>query len=297
MSKLPPSLKALINAPFARPGPTPAPPGIRDVYERIARDAAARELGTRPWLAISTAATLTRNAPDALPVLHAVAASACGAGGHEAPLAQLAQLAELMREVGLKCVSFNGIPRTINCLVAFRAALPDGVVARLASAPSRTPTPRGLDGVASRGRRLWDSIYAPFGRKLVDKLARAHPDLPVHILGSHYGPLLSDPGPGPSAGADPAGGGSLARTGRVLTSLVAIACLRAQTGVGPQVLSHVFGLRKAFEDGACEDDGDGDGDGDGVRWLASDEGLEWVLRTVDGIVDGLDGYGYAGAKL
>lgn len=53
MSKLSPSLKALINAPFARPGPCAAPAKIRDVYQAIARDAAQRQLGVRPWLAIS----------------------------------------------------------------------------------------------------------------------------------------------------------------------------------------------------------------------------------------------------
>ena len=40
-----------------------------------------------------------------------------------------APAAELVREVGLKCISFNGIPRTINCLNAFRAALPADVQA------------------------------------------------------------------------------------------------------------------------------------------------------------------------
>lgn len=104
------------------------------------------------------------------------------------------------------------------------------------------------------------------------KLARAHPDLPVYILGSHYGPLLSDP---------PGHGVAL---GRVLTSAVAVACLRAQTGVGPQVLSHVFGLRKAWEDGTWKG---GEEEEEVVRWLAGDEGGEWVLRSVDGIVEAL----------
>lgn len=53
MSKLPPSLKALINAPFARPGQVPAPPHIRDVYTRIAREARERRYGERPWLTLS----------------------------------------------------------------------------------------------------------------------------------------------------------------------------------------------------------------------------------------------------
>lgn len=52
-AKLSPALKALINAPFAKPGPCPAPARIRDVYSRIAQDAASHKLGQRPWLIIS----------------------------------------------------------------------------------------------------------------------------------------------------------------------------------------------------------------------------------------------------
>ncbi|KHO00568.1 uncharacterized protein MAM_01346 [Metarhizium album ARSEF 1941] len=267
MAKLSNSLKALINAPFARPGPTPAPAVMRDVFGSIARDAAQNKIGTRPWLAISTAATFTLNSPDCLPILHAIASS-------QRDQNQV-QTADFMREVGLKCISFNGIPRTINCLNAFYAALPEAVSSQLSASPSRAPTPSSLGDIAARGRRLWDSIYAPFENKLVDRLALSHPDLPVHILNSHYGPLLSDPveknGP--------------ASTGRVLTSMVAVACLRAQTGVGPQVLSHVFGLRKAWEDGSWQEK-DGESE-EVVEWLAGDEGLEWVLRSVDRIAEGL----------
>ena len=53
MSKLAPSLKALINAPFSRPGPCPAPARIGDVYRSIAREAAERQVGLRPWVTIS----------------------------------------------------------------------------------------------------------------------------------------------------------------------------------------------------------------------------------------------------
>lgn len=125
-------------------------------------------------------------------------------------------------------------------------------------------------------------------QKLEAKLAEAHPDLPVHILGSHYGPLLSDP---------PAGdrnGNGLGSVGRSLTSVVAIACLRAQTGVGPQVLSHVFGLRKAVEQGAHREEfaaaaagqekgKEGQEEAEGIERLASDEGCEWILKSVDAI--------------
>jgi len=53
MSKLAPSLKALINAPFARPGQAPAPRHIRDVYTRIANEARERKYGDRPWVTLS----------------------------------------------------------------------------------------------------------------------------------------------------------------------------------------------------------------------------------------------------
>lgn len=66
-------------------------------------------------------------------------------------------------------------------------------------------------------------------------------------------------------------------------SVVGMATLRAEGGVGPQLVSHTFGLLKARNDGVqegmvTEED----------RWLASDEGTEWVLRTVDEILEGLE---------
>jgi hypothetical protein len=64
--------------------------------------------------------------------------------------------------------------------------------------------------------------------------------------------------------------------GRALGSVVGVACLRAEGEVGPQLISHTFGLLKAREvDNQSAED----------RWLASDEGAEWVIRTVDSILD------------
>lgn len=71
----------------------------------------------------------------------------------------------------------------------------------------------------------------------------------------------------------------------MLTSIVAVSCLRAQTGVGPQVTSHVFGLRKAFEDGSAK--AKGEQEVQGGEWLASDEGNQWILESVDRIVGAL----------
>lgn len=207
------------------------------------------------------------NSPDSLAVLFQLASTSQSTEESVAT-------AELMREIGLKCISFNGIPRTINCLNAFKTSLPDAVGSRLSRTPTRTPSPDNINDIRDRGRALWDSIYRPYESKLYDKLADSHPDLPVHILNSNYGALLSDP----------AGRETGANSGRVLTSIVAIACLRAQSGVGPQVTSHVFGLRKAFEDGTWVNDVESEA---AVRWLASDEGNIWILTCVDDIVESI----------
>ena len=48
--------------------------------------------------------------------------------------------------------------------------------------------------------------------------------------------------------------------------------------MGPQLTSHVFGLLKARdEDDRTLSEGD--------RWLSGDEGTEWVMRSVDRIMD------------
>ncbi|RDW82525.1 AhpD-like protein [Coleophoma cylindrospora] len=270
MSKLSQPLKTLISASFARPGMVAAPKQIRSVYSAIEEDANARGVGRASWLTISTAATMTMNSPESLAALY-----------HTATLsgdtASAVQTAELMREVGLKCISFNGIPRTINCLGAFRSSLPEDVVKRLSTKETRQPSPQNLAGITERGNGLWKSIYTPFDEKLISKLSDSHPDLPVHILNSHYGPLLSDPSSPPPA----------AKVGRVLTSVVAISCLRAQTGVGPQVTSHIFGLRKAYEDGSYK--AQGEEEIEGGEWLASNEGSLWILESVDKVVEAIGG--------
>lgn len=214
-----------------------------------------------------TAATMTMNSPDSLAILFQLVASA---QTEEESVAT----AELMREVGLKCISFNGIPRTINCLNAFKASLPEAVSKKLSRTPTRVPDPGNINEIGRRGRALWDSIYRPYETKLVNKLADSHPDLPVHILNSHYGALLSDPAKRTTG----------ANAGRIVTSIVAISCLRAQSGVGPQVTSHVFGLRKAIEDGSWADDVETE---QGALWLASDEGNTWILASVDDIVQSI----------
>lgn len=102
MSKLAPTLKALINAAHARPGPVPAPRHIVAVYKKIEQEATAQKLGRPSWLALSTAATMTMNSPESMAILYRTASESKPAGEGVA-------IAELMREVGLKCIGFNGV--------------------------------------------------------------------------------------------------------------------------------------------------------------------------------------------
>ncbi|KAJ6137596.1 hypothetical protein N7471_004082 [Penicillium samsonianum] len=247
MSRLSTSLKALINAPAARPSTVPAPANITSVYQKIQQTAQSNQISQPSWVALSTAATMTMNSPESLAALYELASTN--------PDTQV-ETAELMREVGLK------YPASQTQSAASSPA-----------PPTRAPTPENITAISERGHALWDSIYRPFDKKLFNKLADSHPDLPVHILHSNYGALLSDPERDTGASA-----------GRILTSIVAVSCLRAQSGVGPQVLSHVFGLRKALEDGSWVNDVEGE---QAARWLASDEGNMWILNSVDAIVEAI----------
>ncbi|KAK3636142.1 hypothetical protein LTR56_014305 [Elasticomyces elasticus] len=274
MSKLSEPLKAFINAAHARPNTTPAPRHIKSVYEKIAKDAGSKQVGMPAWLTASvwlahtTAATMTMNSPQSLLQLYNLATSSNYSEGQD----NRVRTAELMREVGLKCIGLNGVPRTINSLGAFYGGLPQDVQSELQKRkPRRQLTQQTINDTLSRGNTLWDSIYRPFSDKLTSKLAQSHPDLPVFIIEGEYGALFSDP---PSS--DP----NVPNIGRVLMSIVAVAVLRSQTGVGPQVVSHMFGLRKAFEDGTAE----AEEEVQGGKWLATNDGGMWLLEQVDGIV-------------
>ena len=67
--------------------------------------------------------------------------------------------------------------------------------------------------------------------------------------------------------------------------------------MGPQVISHIFGLRKAFENGSAEMEGEPHIEGG--KWLSTDEGSVWLIEQVDKIVGELSreggGYGHEGA--
>ncbi|KAI0595729.1 hypothetical protein F4775DRAFT_568079 [Biscogniauxia sp. FL1348] len=271
MSKLSDAVKALINASHAKPGYTRASPSVSPALELFAKSAAEKNVGLPAWVTLSTAVSATMNCPEAMTQIFHLANARSDSG--RTPVRN----AELIREVGLKCISFNGIPRSINTLGAFYGSLPAEVASALSTTPTRELTRENLEERKRDGLALWDAVYLGFERKLLAKLAQSHPDLPVHILNGHYSNLL----------ANPRGAPRDEKVGRVLTSLIAIACLRAQTGVGPQVTSHVFGLRKAYENGDAR--AEGEDHVEGGEWLAGDEGNLWLLRSVDGLVDVIGG--------
>ncbi|WWD15582.1 hypothetical protein CI109_100004 [Kwoniella shandongensis] len=250
--KLSPTLKSLLALPAARPSAIPSPPlpVISNLFDSI-RSKAPSNLGRDAWLTVGTAAIMTVNATEAL--------------GHLWDYAgKKSTDAAIIREAGLKCISFNGIPRTINGLGAFHGHLPEDVLAALDTKSYRHVDESNITEINNRGRALWDNIYQPHHEKLINKLGASHPDLPVYILAAHYGPLLSDPSSLPAP-----------QIGRILTSVVAIACLRAQRGVGPQVTSHVFGLKKAGLEASFVKEVEGG------EWLTSDEGAQWVVESTD----------------
>ncbi|TRX93552.1 hypothetical protein FHL15_005524 [Xylaria flabelliformis] len=274
MSRLSDAVKALIHAGHAKPGYTRAGAQVKPALERLANDAHQKKVGLPAWVTVSTAVSATMNCPEAMTQVFNLANTSNAQSRRTA-----AQNAELIREVGLKCISFNGIPRSINTLGAFFASLPPDVAASLSRTPTRELTPANIEARKKDGLALWDSVYIGFERKLLDKLAQSHPDLPVHIINGHYANLLSNPRDHARTKLDP--------VGRVLTSLVAIACLRAQTGVGPQVVSHVFGLRKAYEHGDAH--AEGEHPVEGGEWLATDDGSLWLLESVDKLVHAISG--------
>ena len=64
MSKLSSALKTLIGASFARPNTLPATPSIRSVYERLRKEAAAKDVGESPWLTLSVRLSCGTNERD-----------------------------------------------------------------------------------------------------------------------------------------------------------------------------------------------------------------------------------------
>ncbi|KAJ9125876.1 hypothetical protein QFC24_002660 [Naganishia onofrii] len=262
-SRLSPAIKALIAGPHSVGSPLPSPgKAIADkLFGSISSKASSVGLAKEAWIVLTTAALVTTNSPPALCDLYSFAAK------DATSVAGQARVAAIMRETGIKCIGFSG---TINALGALRTHLPEEVKSALSTEPLRTPSPDNVMAAGARGKALWDAIYQPYSDKLIAKLAESHPDLPVHILHAHYGHMFADP-----LKTFPEGH---FKVGRVLTSVVAMSCLKAQQGVAAQLTSHVYGLKKSLQEGGGAE---GEEPIKGQEWLVSDEGVEWILRTVE----------------
>ncbi|KAG8845870.1 hypothetical protein FRB96_002238 [Tulasnella sp. 330] len=310
--KLSPTLKQLLASqnPDPHEGPTAfaltqaLTATLYDAKERI-QVAAARssrdvvgpdhEGILRTCLTIMTATFLTKNVPSTMGPLYRFATTV-------RPEAESLSLAEpvslklraertaVMREAGLKCTVLVGIPRTINTLGALREVTEDDVKAELDKSlggrPYFTwPEQASEEELQKRGGDLFDMIYTPHTSKLLEKLGKSHPDFPGQFQNTLFPSqsLFAQYKPGTTGFiVQHAYGGSLSnRTlpdsspliSRTLVSALAIACLRSQGRVGPQLTSHVFGLLKSAKEGEARAVHE--------RWLSSEAGAEWVIQAVD----------------
>ncbi|KAF8326532.1 uncharacterized protein EI90DRAFT_2929932 [Cantharellus anzutake] len=284
---IPTALKTLLKLRGPNPLPNPGLEKLAPIFLTTLKEASAHK-AENGWLAVATATFLAANSPSVVGDLYRFAShkmdcnGTAGSGSPTSvslpstepfPLKERTRRAAQMREAGLKSVVFVGVPKVINSLAALTESLEDDVKAALTTIPHRTLLNEslGMEKVAARGHKLFESIYHPHTLKLLAKLGKYHPDFPGHIITYEYGSLLSDP-VGWSSRAE-------AVINRALTSAVGVACLRASGGVGPQLTSHVYGLLKARDFGEELSEGD--------QWLASADGATWVLGVVDRLVDSL----------
>ncbi|KAJ3514572.1 hypothetical protein NLJ89_g2302 [Agrocybe chaxingu] len=279
--KLTPNIKHLLTLRSPNVLPSPSLRQLDRVFTNTFRDAQAKKAETG-WLVATTCSLLTANRPSALGHLYRfVTRSTLEDSVKQRALDVPTALnkAALMRESALKSVIFIGVPRVILSLAALNEALDDEVKKALRTNSRRTATPDNIESIVTRGQTLWNSIYTPHADKLYNKLGSYHPDFITFII-QCYGSVLS-----PMSGETKSFGDASSQEdlnqgnlSRALGSVVGIACLRAEGGVGPQLISHTFGLLKArmVEFQSAED-----------KWLSSDEGTEWILRTVDEVLDGV----------
>jgi hypothetical protein len=99
---LSPTLKSIVNAAEARPGPIPAPLKIQTILSKIEGEATEKKLGLWPWLAISTATIVTMNSPQSMTALFEYSSAS-------KPLSESVAVAEFMREIGLRFIGINGV--------------------------------------------------------------------------------------------------------------------------------------------------------------------------------------------
>ncbi|KAG8719394.1 hypothetical protein FRC08_002937 [Ceratobasidium sp. 394] len=263
-TRLSQGLRHLLNLRGASAVPSPPLPTLYTTFAAT-RDSARTPGLEKAWLAVATSTLLTVNSPDSIGHLYRFATRPAAGGDLSAPspLNERVTAAALMREAGVKCGVFVGVPKTINGLAGLHQALEDDVKEALPTANPRNQNSATTN--QDNGLRLFKSVYDPHTEKLLAKLKSYHPDFAGWIVEHEYGALLSN-APGHE------------HLSRTLTSAVAVASLRASGGVGPQLVSHVYGLLKArgFDSATETEDDD---------WLASEDGARWVIEVADAISD------------
>ncbi|PFH52875.1 hypothetical protein AMATHDRAFT_73996 [Amanita thiersii Skay4041] len=279
VAHLPPSIKHLLTLRNPSARPSPKLQNLHGVLRRTLQDAKSRNAETG-WLVLTTCTLLTVNRPSAVGYLYHFVTSPDTNNIHaraNVHIAHAANKAALMRESALKSTIFVGVPRVILSLAALHEALDNEVKAALRTHSQRNMMPENVESTLLRGKALWNSIYTPHADKLHDKLGSYHPDFISFIIQS-YGSVLA-PLPGPIRTYSDATSVIDSHQGnlsRAMGSIVGMATLRSEGGVGPQLTSHTFGLLKArYEKDQNQED----------AWLSSDEGTEWVIRTVDEILE------------
>ncbi|KAI0350017.1 hypothetical protein OH77DRAFT_1507186 [Trametes cingulata] len=221
----------------------------------------------KAWLTLATCTLLGANVPSAVAHLYRFATrDDVENAATRRELEEALDKAALMREAILKGISFLGVPRTILSMGCLHDTLEDDVKDHLRDEPLRILTPGNVTQVLARGEELAHSIYDSRLEELIPRFGLYHPDFPVVILQS-YATIFA-----PLPGGDAVQG----NLNRALSSVVAVACLRAEGGVGELLNGHVLGLLRARDEPGLSE---------GDYWVASDEGAEWVLRTVDAILD------------
>ncbi|KAF8639865.1 hypothetical protein AX17_001120 [Amanita inopinata Kibby_2008] len=279
VAHLPPSIKRLLTLSNLNALPGPPHSKLHAVLNNTFLNARSNNAETG-WLVLATCTLLTVNRPSSVGYLYRFVTSPDPNDVYNRENVQVAHAANkaaLMRESALKSTVFVGVPRVILSLAALHEALDGEVRGALRSNSQRDLSPQNVDSMLERGKALWNSIYTPHADKLRNKLGSYHPDFISFIIQS-YGSVLA-PLPGlaktyfdATSANDPHQG----NLSRALGSVVGIATLRSEGRVGPQLTSHTFGLLKArYEPNQSKED----------AWLSSDEGTEWVIHTVDEILD------------
>ncbi|KIO33906.1 hypothetical protein M407DRAFT_240814 [Tulasnella calospora MUT 4182] len=289
--KLSPTLKQLLSLRNPLPQPGPSAVALNKIFAQTLGDLRTSSKSSvqlngsdsegvlQSWVVVATTTLLTTNSPSTMgPLYHFVTRVSDHGLGPEAstdaavPLQKKVERVALMREAGLKCAVLTGVPKVINTLGALREALESDVKSELDAAQFPRREVSSQETTRERGAALFESIYNPHSEKLLSKLGRSHPDFPGFIIEHAYGGVLSNPSPEPNSSHS----FDTPLISRTLTSALAVACLRAQGGVGPQLISHVFGLLKAHHEGNQTPI---------EQWISTEEGAEWVLGTVDKLCD------------